>query len=108
MAAFPPPDKASLSTFVQAETKSLQKPVLYMREIQEEQTVTDDVAENTTPSIWAEVVDAIKGSEADYTKISLKRAIFLLAVPMILELVMESTFAIADIYFVGKLGPSAV
>ena len=79
-----------------------------MREIQEEQTVTDDVAENTTPSIWAEVVDAIKGSEADYTKISLKRAIFLLAVPMILELVMESTFAIADIYFVGKLGPSAV
>jgi len=59
-------------------------------------------------SIWNSLKDALKGTEADYTKISLKKAIFLLAVPMILELVMESTFAVVDIYFVGKLGPSAV
>lgn len=59
-------------------------------------------------SIWAALKDAIRGSEADYTKISLSKAIFLLAVPMILELVMESLFAIVDIYFVGKLGASAV
>jgi putative MATE family efflux protein len=59
-------------------------------------------------SIWDALKDAIRGSEADYTKISLNRAIFLLAVPMILELVMESLFAVVDIYFVGKLGPSAV
>lgn len=59
-------------------------------------------------SLWAELKDAIRGSEADYTRIGIKRAIFLLAVPMILELVMESTFAVADIYFVGKLGASAV
>lgn len=59
-------------------------------------------------SNWEALKEAIRGSEADYTKISLKRAIFLLAVPMILELIMESTFAITDIYFVGKLGPSAV
>lgn len=59
-------------------------------------------------STWQALKDAIRGSEADYTKIDLKRAIFLLAVPMILELIMESTFAIADIYFVGKLGASAV
>lgn len=59
-------------------------------------------------STWEALKDAIRGSEADYTKISLGRAIFLLAVPMILELVMESAFAIADIYFVGKLGASAV
>lgn len=59
-------------------------------------------------NLWAALKDAIAGSEADYTKIPLKRAIFLLAVPMILELVMESTFAVVDIYFVGKLGPSAV
>ncbi len=59
-------------------------------------------------SLWQELKDAIRGSEADYTQIGLKRAIFLLAIPMILELVMESTFAVVDIYFVGKLGPSAV
>jgi putative MATE family efflux protein len=59
-------------------------------------------------SSWQAIKDAIRGTEADYTKIDLKRAIFLLAVPMILELVMESTFAIVDIYFVGKLGASAV
>src|SRR5690349_15450351 len=59
-------------------------------------------------SIWRALREAIAGSEADYTKIDMKRAIFLLAVPMILELIMESTFAVVDIYFVGKLGPSAV
>lgn len=59
-------------------------------------------------SLWQELKNAIRGSEADYTKITIKKAVFLLAVPMILELVMESTFAVVDIYFVGKLGPSAV
>lgn len=59
-------------------------------------------------SVWQALKDAIRGTEADYTKIDLKRAIFLLAVPMILELIMESTFAVVDIYFVGKLGASAV
>lgn len=59
-------------------------------------------------NIWQELKNAIRGTEADYTQIGLRRAIFLLAVPMILELVMESTFAVVDIYFVGKLGPSAV
>ncbi len=59
-------------------------------------------------STWQALKDAIRGTEADYTKIDLKRAIFLLAVPMILELIMESTFAIVDIFFVGKLGASAV
>ena len=61
-----------------------------------------------TRSIWVELKDAIRGTEADYTQIDLKRAIILLAVPMILELVMESTFAVVDIFFVGKLGASAV
>lgn len=59
-------------------------------------------------SLWAALKDALRGSEADYTQIGLKRAIFLLAIPMILELVMESLFAVVDIYFVAKLGPSAV
>ncbi|MEO1098078.1 MAG: MATE family efflux transporter [Bacteroidota bacterium] len=59
-------------------------------------------------SVWDALKDAIRGTDADYTSIGLKKAIFLLAVPMILELVMESTFAVVDIYFVGTLGPSAV
>ncbi|HHX83446.1 MAG TPA: MATE family efflux transporter, partial [Pseudomonadaceae bacterium] len=59
-------------------------------------------------SLWTALKEAIRGSEADYTRIPLKRAIFLLSVPMILELVMESTFAVVDIWFVGRLGSSAV
>lgn len=59
-------------------------------------------------SVWQDLKSAIKGSDADYTKIPLGRAIFLLAVPMVLELIMESTFAVVDIYFVGRLGASAV
>lgn len=59
-------------------------------------------------SIWKDLNKAIRGSEEDYTQIKISRAIFLLAVPMILELIMESLFAVADIFFVGKLGASAV
>lgn len=62
----------------------------------------------TKNTLWQELKNAIRGTEADYTTISLRKAIFLLAVPMILELVMESTFAVVDIFFVGKLGASAV
>ena len=48
-------------------------------------------------SIWTDLRDAIRGTSADYTKIPLRRAVFLLAVPMVLELVLESTFAVVDI-----------
>jgi putative MATE family efflux protein len=68
----------------------------------------EPVLENNNSNLWHEIRNAIKGTEADYTKIGIKKAIFLLALPMVLELVMESTFAVVDIYFVGKLGPSAV
>ena len=59
-------------------------------------------------SLWASLRDAVRGTSADYTRIPLRRAVFLLAVPMVLELVLESTFAVVDIFFVGKLGASAV
>lgn len=62
----------------------------------------------TKASIWQELKNALAGTEADYTKISIRKAIFLLSVPMILELVLESVFAVVDIFFVGKLGPSAI
>ena len=59
-------------------------------------------------SLWQGLRDAVRGTEADYTAIPLRRAILLLGVPMVLELSMESLFAVVDIFFVGKLGASAV
>lgn len=51
---------------------------------------------------------AMRGGEHDYTKGSIREAIVLLAIPMILELVLESVFAVVDMYFVGKLGSAAI
>ena len=79
-----------------------------MQENTNQNLVSEAAAPLPSSSNWQALKDAIRGTEADYTRIDLKRAIFLLAVPMILELVMESTFAVVDIFFVGKLGPSAV
>jgi putative MATE family efflux protein len=69
---------------------------------------TEVAAETTRHSIWSDLRQALRGTAADYTKIPLRRAVFLLAVPMVLELVLESTFAVVDIFFVAKLGASAV
>lgn len=57
---------------------------------------------------WKDVRDAISGKSHDYTKGRLPRAVFLLAIPMVLEMFMQSLFAVADAYFVAKLGPAAV
>lgn len=66
----------------------------------------ETAAEHRT--LWADLRAALRGTNVDYTRIPLKRAVLLLAIPMVLELVLESTFAVVDIFFVAQLGPSAV
>ncbi len=57
---------------------------------------------------WQLIKDAILGKEQDFTSLPLKTAIFILAIPMILEMMMESAFAVVDIFFVAKLGEHAI
>jgi len=57
---------------------------------------------------WADVREALRGSEHDYTKGPIGRSILLLSIPMVLEMALESVFAVTDVFFVSKLGPDAV
>jgi putative MATE family efflux protein len=59
-------------------------------------------------SFFRSVKESVSGSEQDFTEGKLSRAILLLSVPAVLEMVMESVFVISDIYFVSKLGANAV
>lgn len=59
-------------------------------------------------NILSEIWESLKGQERDYTSIKLSKALLLLAVPMVLEMVMESVFAVVDIFFVSKLGAESV
>ncbi len=72
--------------------------------------------ESTATTNWAsdfrrvrrDVRQALRGGSHDYTTGSIGQAIFLLAIPMVLEMVMESLFALSDVFFVARLGASAV
>lgn len=57
-------------------------------------------------SIFALIKQALQGAEHNYTTGSINRAIFLLSIPMILEMAMESLFAVVDIFFVSRLDSS--
>jgi putative MATE family efflux protein len=57
---------------------------------------------------WAAVREALRGSRQDFTEVPIRRAILLLAVPMILEMSMESLFVLVDIFWVSRLGAGAV
>src|SRR4051812_34797850 len=58
--------------------------------------------------VWHAVREALRGSRRNYTEGPIGRAILVLAIPMVLEMAMESIFVICDVFFVGKLGADAV
>ena len=62
----------------------------------------------TDGNFRSDLKEAIMGSDRDFTSIPLNKAVFLLAIPMVLEMIMESVFAVVDIFFVSKLGADAV
>src|SRR5271170_2176833 len=68
--------------------------------------VTTDSA--PTPTLWQSIREALRGSHQDYTAGNLNRAILLLAIPMVLEMVLESLFAVVDVFWVSRLGANAI
>lgn len=65
-------------------------------------------ASNDKQTMWALLREALRGSERDFARVSLRKAIPLLAIPMVFEMAMEAVFAIVDVYFVSRLGPDAI
>jgi putative MATE family efflux protein len=61
-----------------------------------------------TTSLWSTLREAVRGTTQDLTRIPIRRAVVLLAVPTILEMSMESILTIVDLFFVSKLGSAAV
>src|SRR5271156_3815220 len=66
------------------------------------------VAAAPQPTLWSSIREAIRGSHQDFTAGSLNHAILLLAIPMVLEMVLESLFAVVDVFWVGRVGANAV
>ena len=70
------------------------------------------IADTNTPqedsqSLWSAVKESVRGSHRNYTTGPIGRAILLLAIPMVLEMIMESVFAVVDIFWVSHLGTDA-
>jgi putative MATE family efflux protein len=65
------------------------------------------VPQEDSQSLWSAVKESIRGSHRNYTTGPIGRAILLLAIPMVLEMIMESVFAVVDIFWVSHLGKEA-
>ncbi|HYT68041.1 MAG TPA: MATE family efflux transporter, partial [Vicinamibacterales bacterium] len=58
--------------------------------------------------MWSTLREALRGTHIDYTTAPVGRAVIMLAVPMVVEMAMESIFAVADVFWVAHLGADAV
>src|ERR1039458_9605950 len=72
------------------------------------ETSAPQPADGRARSLWSSIREALRGSHQDYTQGNLNHSILLLAIPMVLEMVLESLFAVVDIFWVGRLGANAV
>src|ERR1041384_6526441 len=68
----------------------------------------DPVAATESQSFWSAIRESLRGSHRDYTTGPIGRSIILLAIPMVLEMSMESIFAVVDIKWVSYLGRDAL
>ena len=66
------------------------------------------ITEQAPNSLWSDIKTSLSGTDKDFTKGSIGRAILVLSIPMVLEMLMESVFAVFDIFFVSKLGADAI
>jgi len=67
-----------------------------------------NVVTQRRPTVWQSILEAIRGTQQDFTEGSISRAVFLLATPMVLEMFMESLFAVVDVFWVTRLGSNAI
>jgi Na+-driven multidrug efflux pump len=72
------------------------------------QPVISDTQEPERVSVWRTIAEALRGSRHDYTAGPVGRSVLLLAIPMVLEVVLESVFAVTDVFFVSRLGENAI
>ena len=79
-----------------------------MSDLSQNTAAADDPFSAPAPGFWAAVRQALRGEQHDYTALGLKRAVLLLAVPMVVEMLMESLLTIVDGFWVAHHGKEAV